>query len=466
MAPYKDPYEAVMSMNDSFVNPQDAERDMFMPGGFQNEKLRLESEKVKADENAMNYLRQTLNNSPTITPNQGLAAAILAAVPVLGGALISRSIGPVQIPEGVYGVDNLKPQGMGAAVGAAEAGGKAAQGYLQSLDRTDEQNKSLFAMAEAENEQARRLDAAINNVTTQGLAAQERDQAREDQQQHDIKMEGMRVAGNRSDEDYRIQKEIEKERLLQKEGLGRYSIEDRRREFAAAINADPLAKNALDTITSGGKPTPEGLAALSAIPGGPEAISRAQLGASRAAGALGERIQPPSQATKEAMGGVLMARSVGSRYINKLEQIGKSDPSYFERNIEVALPATELGQLAKDLELYSVQIRNAREKGVMTESDFQRYNSYLQIGKLDTIGSVLGRMRELQKITDLSAKATLQAAKAGKENVSGFEELLGISGDPDGRGSYGSQPDAATSPNTKVIGGVVYEKVPGGWKRK
>lgn len=139
----------------------------------------------------------------------------------------------------------------------------------------------------------------------------------------------------------------------------------------------------------------------------------------------GENLIPPSKDTKTAMGNAIKVKEIGNRYLTKLDELAVKDPGILERNISKVLPQTEIGKLQKDLSLFAVQLRNARENGIMTDTDYDRYMGYLSITPLDSIASVQGRFKELLEVADISAIATLTAAKAGQENISGYEKLFG-----------------------------------------
>lgn len=157
------------------------------------------------------------------------------------------------------------------------------------------------------------------------------------------------------------------------------------------------------------------------------AVAQKRLAEGQKARLEGDYTTAPSKDTKSKMGDALLAKQIGDRYLGEWDNVAAKDPGYLERNVLKELPATEVGKLQKDLELFAVQVRNARENGVMTEQDFQRYKNYLTLTDLDTVKSVRNRLKELMDITDISAKSTLRNAKAGKENVSGYMDLWGFS---------------------------------------
>jgi len=371
------------------------------PGiGFTQRGEQLGQQSAEAEANALQYLHQALNSSQEISPQQGIAAAILAAVPTLGGYLMGKSMGKTEVPEGLYNVGKLAPTGgFAGGLSGLDAGIGAANGYLKGIEADDARKGGLLEkMSVIEKQKADRLAQEANSAINAGLNVQSEVAMLPLKEESQIRVHGAENAQS----------------LASQKEMADYTA-----------NRDAIPKDLIEFANKNGIEIPSGVKAsqLNAITAAKEAMRRE---AGQDIRLSGRNVMPPSAATKTAMVDILKTKTIGERYISKLENLAKQDPSYLTRNIEKVLPATELGQLQKDMELFGVQVRNARENGVMTEPDFQRYKSYLSIGPLDTMQSVLGRMRELQKITDLSASAVLKAAKAGSENVSGYEELLGL----------------------------------------
>jgi len=384
--------------------------------GYTRRALLLESQAAKAEDNAMSYLRQSLNSSREVTQSQGIAAALLAAIPTFGGYLIGKSVGSSKIPQGVYkGLDDLAPTGAYAGgLAGTKIGQEASSGYLSALEKDKvEGKKVLDAMSDLERQRADRLTQQANTAEGKALDIEA-----------NIAMLPIEL------EQYRKQQDIAKTNQIEVQRTAREESDQ------SKVIKDPellliLQKQKEAALTGN-------LKAFPVIPGEKlQNLSAAQLNSvteqeaenrrlgTQIANMEGERYTPPSTDTKKKMESVLLTKSVGSRYIDKFSQIAQSNPNYLEMNISKVLPATEIGALQKDMELFAVQVRNAREAGVMTKDDYERYSSYLTITGLDSVKSVLGRLKELQEVTDLSAKATLMSAKAGRENISSYEELFG-----------------------------------------
>jgi hypothetical protein len=140
----------------------------------------------------------------------------------------------------------------------------------------------------------------------------------------------------------------------------------------------------------------------------------------------GTGLKSVSLDTKKKMEAYNQTKEIGGGYIKRFEEEAKKNPGWADRNVESALPATALGALKNDLGLFAVQIRGARESGVMTEQDYKRYNEYLNITPLDTMGSVLRRLKELDRVTDTTAKAVLNSAEDARENVDTYRKSTGF----------------------------------------
>ena len=69
--------------------------------GFTRKSL-LESESsALAEKDAMGYLTQALRSQREVSATQGIAAALLAAIPTFGGYLLGNSVGQSKIPAGL-----------------------------------------------------------------------------------------------------------------------------------------------------------------------------------------------------------------------------------------------------------------------------------------------------------------------------------------------------------------------------
>lgn len=147
-----------------------------MATGFAAKAADNSAEASRAESNALEYLRASLQKSADVSPSQGLAAALLAAVPTLGGYLIGKSVGAPDIPAGVYGMDMSKYQTGANAGGAAGAalGNKVSGDFLGALDANQAQQNSVYEkMAALESAKATRLGTRADQYDLAGLNAQE-----------------------------------------------------------------------------------------------------------------------------------------------------------------------------------------------------------------------------------------------------------------------------------------------------
>jgi len=165
----------VVSHSDPAMTP-DVQNGFGLPGGYNNQALRLAHEETVSDQNAMNYLRQALNDSNEVTPTQGFAAALLAAIPTLGGYMIGKSVGNPDIPEGVYGLKPTMDSGAAGGLMGAQLGGTSANSFLASIGQEGEKKREIYQkMAAIESQKANRLDSQQAQIISAGLAAQERE---------------------------------------------------------------------------------------------------------------------------------------------------------------------------------------------------------------------------------------------------------------------------------------------------
>lgn len=160
-------------------DPQD-ELEGFLTGGFQRQHELLQSEADIHEENAMAYLQKTLRAQPEISPSQGIASALLAAIPTFGGYLLGKGIGAPKIdpnmPVGSFAEYSKIAGGSGANVGGmqgAKIGADAATGYYDELRSNQEQaNKAYQSMASSELRRSADAQAKDASVVQSGLNRQ------------------------------------------------------------------------------------------------------------------------------------------------------------------------------------------------------------------------------------------------------------------------------------------------------
>lgn len=161
----------------SVIRPHDSTRGFGepVPDLYRTQIDLLKTTQEQQHKNAIEDLHKALQAQDTISPTQGLAAALLAAIPTFGGYLMGKSVGSPTIPKGVYGV-NLANHPTGGSAGlemGAQVGGKVSQGYLKSLDDTPEEKAILLKEAEWNERQSNSQQSEINQLTNAGLRSQE-----------------------------------------------------------------------------------------------------------------------------------------------------------------------------------------------------------------------------------------------------------------------------------------------------
>ena len=142
--------------------------------------LKEQADHVSAD--AIATLNRALANQHDTgaTPEQGLTAALLAAVPAIGGAMIGSSM-KTKVPAGTFGA-KIDPVGAGSiGMIGLDAGTKAAGGYLKSLQPSKEENDTLLRLAEYKNRQAQSWLGQAGQAEMAGLNAQQAN-SRQDRQ--------------------------------------------------------------------------------------------------------------------------------------------------------------------------------------------------------------------------------------------------------------------------------------------
>jgi hypothetical protein len=146
----------------------DATIDMNMPREArpnQTSGSLLEQQAQMHNNKAMEMLQKTLDSQAELTPQQALAAGMLALVPTLGGYIAGRSIGTPKLSPHLRLSQEQLEQSMtggpqGAMIGLA-AGNRAAQQYVGGFDKRQERDDKIrVAMAEIESRQGEQANTA------------------------------------------------------------------------------------------------------------------------------------------------------------------------------------------------------------------------------------------------------------------------------------------------------------------
>lgn len=143
--------------------------------GYRNSADLLATNAAIQHQNALDDLKKALMAQPNTSPQQGIAAALLAAVPTVGGALIGNAIGRPQLPAGAYGV-NMNNVQLGAGAGMAEGakvGGDAATQYLKSLDTSPQEKAIALQKAQWEEKQGDTFQQQSDQFNMKDLEVQQ-----------------------------------------------------------------------------------------------------------------------------------------------------------------------------------------------------------------------------------------------------------------------------------------------------
>lgn len=141
--------------------------------GMTRKSLLLSEEAALAQDSAMDLLSRSMASQREISPSQGIAAALLAAIPTLGGYLIGKSVGTSKVPEGVlFDPSKLDPTGgyVGGLAGS-QIGANASKDYTGAIETDNlHKQKVLAAEAQIENDRAQQLRQQANTVENAALA--------------------------------------------------------------------------------------------------------------------------------------------------------------------------------------------------------------------------------------------------------------------------------------------------------
>lgn len=420
------------------------------PGGrskFTAEQLRLEQAAEKSRGSAMELLGKALNNQPEITPSQGFAAALLGAIPTIGGYMMGRSIGRPNIPQGVY-FDGISPSqfneqfgssgaNAGGAMGA-QIGANAAQGYFNSREEeVKQQIPILQRQALLEAETAEQLSRQAQTINLHGLEAQERRDYATDPTILNADVSRARQiadAQNKSRQQYLTPSESEAKqpanpalaaRLEKQMGLPAGTIktngdyeraqydmkmadindrhQDRRDDYMASAQVD----------------------GTEIIPG----------------------FRPQSKAIHEAQNAMTAYRVMKESVIPELKRVFTNPNATIEEK-SAAIARTIIAMKKND---------DMGANFTLMEMELQKAGlpSFASLSPLETLGYVKQQLQgqdaavkinRLEEIVDMTAAATLEPRGYRLRSGSG-------AGQPDGAGAQ-----------TKTINGRVYKKVTGGWQ--
>lgn len=173
------------------AKPQDWEQAFGKPT-FGNQRLKLEGEEAKARDSAFGYLSKVVNRNDDISPSQGIAAALLAAIPTLGGYMMGRNA--PKIPDNVFFRNSADleaftdPSATALQQGAA-LGNKVGTGYLNDIEKVAAENRLVNKdLGEMEEKRAERLGTKADALVMEELQQNEIN-SRQDQMQEFYKSE-------------------------------------------------------------------------------------------------------------------------------------------------------------------------------------------------------------------------------------------------------------------------------------
>lgn len=159
-----------MAPNDFGLNPSAPSSPS---DGMTRKSLLLSEEAALAQDSAMELLSRSMASQREISPSQGIAAALLAAIPTLGGYLIGKSVGTTALPSGLTNLDPSKLNPTGGYVGGlagSQIGANASKDYTGAIETDNlHKQKVLAAQAQIENDRAQQLRQQANTVENAAL---------------------------------------------------------------------------------------------------------------------------------------------------------------------------------------------------------------------------------------------------------------------------------------------------------
>lgn len=211
-----------------------------------NAALRESQEEAKAQDNAIKYLQQSLQSVDEISPTQGIAAALLAAIPTIGGYLIGKRVGEPDIPEGTFGMSmkDLATYDTGADAGVlsgAQTGEDSALGYLTNIEKANElKNKQRKEMSDVELAKSRDAALAARQLEYGALSNQAQMEQQDDRQAFEQAQANRNFGNQKALETFKTDEELRKLRAQKEEGLntgrGANSFVEITPELAKALN--------------------------------------------------------------------------------------------------------------------------------------------------------------------------------------------------------------------------------------
>ncbi len=149
----------------------------FLDPGYASSVDQLQASAADKENDAMEKLRLAMQKQADVSPTQGFAAALLAAIPTIGGYVMGSRNKMPSMPEGTWAKDFGEYSKMAGQVGGAAGinqgaavGQQAAGGYLASLDADRAQaNDANLKMSGILLQQAGREDQQANQLLQAGL---------------------------------------------------------------------------------------------------------------------------------------------------------------------------------------------------------------------------------------------------------------------------------------------------------
>lgn len=364
------------------------------PSVYRNSADLFASNAAIQHQNALEDLKRALMAKPNVSPEQGIVASLLAAVPTLGGALIGSAVGRPTLPSGAFGVNmNNVELGSGAGMAAgAKVGGDAATQYLKTADTSPQEKAIALQKAEWEESQGNRLQVQSDQFNMKDL---------EVQQGADPVAEKRKIQN------------IEAEAKARQQGTeaGKASLE----------NFSPQIQDAAASLLQGKSLTPEQAKVVAGNPDALKAAVEIMKANTQASNVKNQSTISPKDAM-DIVSPVMIAKNLKESTDGLVQALG-NNPDLASKAIALIPLGDPAYDYAQAMRIDALRLAK-RFEGRMTEFTGQTYGDFVKSINTEPLSSVIHRSQMLQTMANQESKTNIDAIDAvgGKStgNLGGF----------------------------------------------
>jgi hypothetical protein len=132
-----------------------------------------------------------------------------------------------------------------------------------------------------------------------------------------------------------------------------------------------------------------------------------------------------------------------------------------------ANPNSAAARMKNELDLVATELAAAYNGKRLSDLDFKTMSKLVQYTDLDTTDTINDKFDRLKEFTGMKHDTMLESLNKARFNVSKFKPMLSVGNTPTSTvvdNPQNSLPGSSQgTEQTKVVGGVTYKKVPGGW---